>query len=58
MLWALINQSELTYEYRNIEIIFTGTELQGNVERKYLSTIQLENNIVIHVFEKLSHTTD
>ena len=50
-LWALVNPTK-NKEKRFIEMFGTGHEIDMNVNRNYLGTIQLHDGLfIVHVFE-------
>lgn len=52
MLWAIVDTDQLS-ETRNFEILGTGNKIPTSIgtSREYISTIQMGNGLVWHVFE-------
>ena len=53
-LWALVDTETSEKEIRHIEIIGTGHPIDGNIQRRYISTFQIDGgNFILHAFERL-----
>ena len=50
VLWAMVNPDAALKEHRGIEILCTGQPLTDR-ERTYISTVQVMNGMVYHIFE-------